>query len=147
MSEAIDMPSDLLESLRVITGDRPESFKKEFEPNLDAYQHIKSGTKHDEVLRKHESKKVSKLTNNKVYVFDLTSEDDARQYAEVLDVLGDTEKNNTFLSEPISPVNILLDASAPKGYRAITIVKTVQPVECLVRKKKIISVTEKIERK
>jgi len=144
----IKMPEPLLESLRVITGERPQSFKDEFQPNLDAYPYMQTGKKHQEVISKIEGKqkKAFALSNNKVHVFDITDSEQAHEYEQILDILGDPSTHNVYLSEPIKEPMILLDKDAPKGYRAIVYVSTMKPKE-RKKTKPSVTTTQPVKRK
>jgi len=129
---AIPIPEDLAESLRIIIGERPESFQEEFKPNTSVYPRFDGAafggeSAQQEFLKaKDPVEKKVKYTNNRVKMFDLTDPAQELAYAELLDLIGDPESGFILAEAPKDP-QILLDSTAPMGYRAIVVIKIAKP--------------------
>lgn len=125
-------PEELADSLRVITGERPESFQKEFVPNTSIYPKFEGAafggeSSQAEFLKKKDpvDKKI-RFLDNQVKVFDLMDPKQELEYNVILDKIGDPE-SGVILAEPLKDPQILLDPNASCGYRAIVVVKTAKP--------------------
>jgi hypothetical protein len=135
----IEMPPDLVESLRIITGERPESFKKEFSPNTSIYPQFDGagfmGTSAQEefIKSKDPIEKKIRFKENKTYVLDITKPEDNVRYSEVLDLISDPE-SGVVLAEELKDPQVIIDANSSVGYRAIVIIKTAVP-EIYIKKK------------
>jgi len=135
----IEMPKELIEALKVITGDRPESFQKEFSPNTSIYPQFNGAgfggesIKEGFIKARDQIQERIKFTDNKVSVFDISDESQNKKYSEVLDATGDPESGIILAEEPKDP-QIFMDASAPLGYRAIVVIKTARPMMYLKKK-------------
>ena len=129
---AIPIPPDLADSLRVITGERPESFQKEFIPNTSIYPKFDGASfggesAQAEFLKKKDpvDKKI-RFLDNQTRVFDITDPNQQIAYSKILDQIGDPE-SGIVLAEQLKDPQILLDANSPCGYRALVVVRTARP--------------------
>jgi len=126
------MPDELADALRVMVGERPDSFKNEFRPNTSSYPKFDGAgfageSAQEEFLKnKDPVEKKVKFLENSIFVLDLTNEAQKSKYAEVLDLIGDPE-SGIVLAEELKDPQILLDSNSPMGYRAIAIIKTARP--------------------
>jgi hypothetical protein len=141
-----EIPDDLLESLKIISGHRPDSFREEFEPNTATYPKFNGAgfmgvSARDEFIKKKDPvEKKLKCTENKTYVLDLTKEDDNKKYSELLDKIGDPESGYV-LADALKDPQIFIDPSSIAGFRAIAIIKIFKPVIYL--KSKFMDVDDK----
>ena len=88
--EEIKMPEELAESLKVLVGERPTSFKEEFVPNTAGYPQFKGTgpfgrtTAQEEFIKKKDpiEKKV-RYEKNQIYILDLTDPEDSKKYSDI----------------------------------------------------------------
>jgi hypothetical protein len=140
MEKEPKLPNELQNSLKILIGERPDSFKEEFEPNTTGYPQFKGTgfggetTAQEEFIKKKDpvEQKV-RYKDNKVFVFDLTDEKDSLEFSRILDEIGDPE-SGVVLAEEIKDPQILIDPKAKKGYRAIVSLKTTKPEKYLKKK-------------
>lgn len=112
-------PQDILDAINVLTGGVPaEEMMREVlgAPEQNAKQRWEDG-----MLKSHESKKAQpEFFNYEIHVLDLSKDEDAKALSDIFDrvsVIG-----SSYQIEQTAP-KIIGDSKAPKGYRAITIVK------------------------
>lgn len=135
MSEEIkteeSMPPDLAyeigDILSVSMGNKPKSFSVAVD---DSYKGNRS--KFIENLEKDNT--AFKVSNNKVYAVDISTEEGSKKYSEILDDVGNPEKQ-TKLESMDKPVTVI-DPNSPVGFRSIVIIRTCE-VETIKIKKKV----------
>jgi hypothetical protein len=143
----LTMPQDLYESLKAISGERPESFKREFVPNVEPYPGLKEylgrESAQEEFLKKKDPVEIKyKFVDNKTEVFDLTEPADSEKHSQLLNLISDPE-SGVVLAEELKEPQIMLDPTARRGYRAIVFVRTTRPVKYLKKKEAGYSVVGK----
>ena len=143
-----EVTGDIIEALNFVMGNRPSSFIEEFKLP-DPKEVIGEGaamggtSAQAEFIKKKDPVEVkTKLTKNKIYIFDLTNEPDKEKYEDILNRVFDPE-SGIKLAEPLKDPTVHIDEKAPLGYRAIVMVKTTKPVEYVVPKGTGYKVVEK----
>jgi hypothetical protein len=137
--DGLNMPEELAESLRLITGERPTSFQKEFVPNTAIYPKFTGAafegeSAQQEFLKKKDPvEKRVRYKDNEIHILDLTDAKQRLEYTALVDTIGDPE-SGVILAEDLKDPQILLDTNAPLGYRAIVVIKTTKP-EIYLKKK------------
>jgi len=129
--DGADVPDEIKDALKVIVGNRPDSFIQEFDNQSPEPQQkglfssiSSSSLPQDETARDRFIKKgdrvreAFKLRDNRIYVLDLTSPQDLKKYSDLMDEIFDGS-DRLSLAEDIKEPKILLDPNSPVGYRAI----------------------------
>jgi hypothetical protein len=129
-----NFPEDIKDALNVIVGNRPKSFDEEFKPNPEAHPSFAgaafggTSSQKEFIKKKDPIEKGVKLTNNQIFLLDITKEKDLKKYEEILDLVFDPE-SGVQLAEPIKEPHYLLDPNSTDGYKALLIIKITKPVE------------------
>ena len=129
-----NFPEEIKEALNVIVGNRPKSFDEEFIPNPNAHPKFSGAafggesSQKEFIKKKDPIEKGVKLTNNEIFLLDLTKDSDLLKYKEILNSVFDPE-SGVQLAEPIKEPHYLLDPNSPQGFKALLIIKTTKPVE------------------
>lgn len=114
-----DDPPDIVEALRVLTGDlSAEELMGEnpapAQPN--AKQRWEAG-----MLKSHETKNAKvEFFNYRIYALDLAKDEDAKTLADIFDKASVAGSDHQIEQ---SPPKIMGDSKSPRGFQAITIVK------------------------
>jgi hypothetical protein len=123
-SPSAELPQDIQQALRVISGDATDADlesllggKDQSPPSTpDARQQWEGG-----LLKKHESEKAKpEFFDHEFHCLDLTNEDDQVKAAEIFNRVA--AQGSRYQIEQ-TPVKIMGDSKAPKGFRAITVIK------------------------
>lgn len=131
---AIDeLPPDIQEAIRVVSGGRPRSFEEEFQPNTEGYPQFKGAafggsSAQEEFIKQKDPQEIRmRYTDNKCYAIDLATPEGTAKYEEIMKDVGDPESGVIFAEPPKEP-HIVLDATCERGFRAIVVLKTSKPV-------------------
>lgn len=134
-----DLPDDIKDALNVIVGNRPRSFQDEFfgtrkeVPQMDGSAFGGSSAQQEFIKKKDPIEKKIRLTENEVYVLDLTNPADRKTYTSILNLVFDPE-SGVELAEPLKDPTVMVDPDSKVGYRAVLTIKTCRPEEYVKKK-------------
>lgn len=120
------VPPEIRKEMEILTGGLDFNADGEIVPANDRLLESKSMNAQDKwkagMLKKHEIKNAkTRYSKSQVYAFDLSNEQDRTEYAKILDQAGQPGTSMLLNEEPI---HIDIDPSAPRGFRAVVIVRT-----------------------